>query len=78
MNEQILYKLAQQADVWCDQNYAGSEFYDLRWEEKFAELLIQQCMDLISEEAAKWQGAEDITNFKLSRHVIKEYFGVKE
>jgi hypothetical protein len=47
MNEQILNKLAQQADVWCDQNYAGDEYYDLRWEEKFAELIVGKCLSIV-------------------------------
>jgi len=42
MNERFL-KLAQETDVWCDQHFAGDDFYDLRWEEKFAELIVREC-----------------------------------
>ena len=45
MNERIL-KIAQQTDIWCDQNYSGDDHYDLRWEEKFAELIIAECADI--------------------------------
>jgi hypothetical protein len=47
MNKRI-QKLAQQTDIWCDQNHAGDEFYHLRWEEKFALLIVQECIDIIS------------------------------
>ena len=42
MNERIR-ELAVQADIWCDQNYPNNEFYDIRWEEKFAELIVKEC-----------------------------------
>lgn len=48
MNEQIL-KLAQATDMWCDQNYSGDEFYHLRWEEKFAELIVRKCASYMYE-----------------------------
>ena len=47
MNERIK-ELVQQTDAWCDQNHAGDKFYDVRWEEKFAELIVQECIDIIS------------------------------
>ena len=47
MNKRIK-ELVQQTDAWCDQNYAGDKFYDVRWEEKFAELIVQECIDIIA------------------------------
>ena len=47
MSERIK-ELVQQTDAWCDQNYAGDKFYDVRWEEKFAELIVRECIDIIS------------------------------
>jgi hypothetical protein len=46
MNERIR-KLALETDVWCDQNWAGHEFYNIRWEEKFAELIVRECAELM-------------------------------
>ena len=39
MNERIC-KIAQEADAWCDQHYSGKDSYDIEWETKFAELLV--------------------------------------
>ena len=73
MNERIK-ELVQQTDAWCDQNYAGDKFYDVRWEEKFAELIIKECANICFSEA---QGH----NMAFGEHcgvVIKEHFGVQE
>ena len=43
MNERI-QELASAADVWCDQNWLGHDLYNQRWEEKFAELIIRDCV----------------------------------
>ena len=72
MSERIK-ELVQQTDAWCDQNYAGDKFYDVRWEEKFAELIIKECANICFSEA---QGH----NMAFGEHcgvVIKEHFGVK-
>jgi hypothetical protein len=39
MNERIS-KIAQETDAWCDQHYSGEDSYDIEWEKKFAELLV--------------------------------------
>ena len=73
MNERI-HALAQQTDIWCDQNHAGDKFYDVRWEEKFAELIVRECANICFSEA---QGH----NMAFGEHcgvVIKEHFGVQE
>ena len=49
MNERIR-KLALETDAWCDQNWAGHEFYNIRWEEKFSELLITAVMAEVRDE----------------------------
>jgi hypothetical protein len=48
VNDRI-HRLRQEADVWCDQNHFGDEFYEVRWEEKFAELLIRECINIAYE-----------------------------
>ena len=73
MNKRIK-ELVQQTDAWCDQNHAGDKFYDVRWEEKFAELIVQECANICFSEA---QGH----NMAFGEHcgvVIKEHFGVQE
>ena len=73
MNKRIK-ELVQQTDAWCDQNYAGDKFYDVRWEEKFAELIVRECANICFSEA---QGH----NMAFGEHcgvVIKEHFGVQE
>ena len=73
MNKRIK-ELVQQTDAWCDQNYAGDKFYDVRWEEKFAELIVRECANICFSEAAGH-------NMAFGEHcgvVIKEHFGVEQ
>jgi hypothetical protein len=92
MNKRIK-ELVQQTDAWCDQNHAGDKFYDVRWEEKFAESIIWEVVDQMEEcfagsktskekeelwiESAKTFAAWNGA-IKLSRNKIKERFGVEE
>ena len=46
MNEQIR-KMAIEADAWCDKYYFGDKFYDIEWEKKFAELIVQECANIV-------------------------------
>ena len=46
MNDRI-QGLAVTADEYCDLHYAGSIDYDLKWEQKFAELIIRECSTLV-------------------------------
>ncbi len=73
MNERIK-ELVQQTDAWWGFDYTGDKFYDIRWEEKFAELIIKECANICFSEA---QGH----NMAFGEHcgvVIKEHFGVQE
>jgi hypothetical protein len=74
MNDRIA-KLAQETDVWCDQNHYGNEFYDIRWEEHFAELIVKECISKYDEWA---EHSKDKTSFDLARYNVKKHFGVKE
>lgn len=69
MNERFK-ELAEQAGL--------QPYYDAQEQhiQKFSELLVQKCQSLIEEEASKWRGEEDIANFRLAVHVIKDYFEV--
>lgn len=55
MNERIC-KIAQETDAWCDQRYLGEDSYDIEWETKFGELIVQECID-----CAKWVGRMNTT-----------------
>ena len=63
MNDRIR-KIAIETDAWCDQYYFGDKFYDIEWEKKFAELIVQECAEICLE-------ANDHKN-------ILRHFGVKE
>jgi hypothetical protein len=48
MNSRIR-ELAIAADAWCDQSvalHAGTPLYNNLWEEKFAELIVRECMSI--------------------------------
>ena len=55
MNDRIR-KMAIEADAWCDRYYFGDKFYDIEWEKKFAELIVQECID-----CAEWVGRMNTT-----------------
>ena len=55
MNDRIR-KIAIEADAWCDRYYFGDKFYDIEWEKKFAELIVQECID-----CAEWVGRMNTT-----------------
>jgi hypothetical protein len=46
MNERI-GKLAEQAEKYADDNFKGENFWTQAYESKFAELIIQDCMDVV-------------------------------
>ena len=77
MNEQIR-KMAIEADIWCDRYYFGDKFYDIEWEKKFAELIVQECID-----CAEWVGRMNTTAVEPvnTAHAIvkriEKQFGVK-
>ena len=70
MNERIK-ELAMQTDIWCDQNVAqGSPMYNNQWEQKFAELIVKECMLYMKDLR---DGDIDFAKF-----MIKRNFGVEE
>ena len=83
MNEQIKL-LTSKADVWCDQNWLGHELYNQKWEEKFAELIILECVQQCESLA---DIAENINSGEIARKtkataqscgkMIKMRFGVE-
>ena len=70
MNERIR-ELAEQAN----NDVSGNAFSMARYNEKFAELIVQECLSKIENEAAQY--AEPVWAFELVND-IKEHFGVEE
>jgi hypothetical protein len=84
MNERIR-KLALETDVWCDQNWAGHEFYNIKWEEKFAELIVGECLahGKLTQSQAVVNGSEEYNagremGIEVFMNQIKKHFGVEE
>ena len=71
MNDRIR-KMAIEADAWCDRYYFGDKFYDIEWEKKFAELIVQECAHLVDTLNEAYGAPSTAGKF------IKEQFGVKE
>ena len=79
MNERIR-KLALETDVWCDQNWAGHEFYNIRWEEKFAELIVRECVDIVSKVPNGYRDYRNQIEDAMRAdclQAIQEHFGVE-
>ncbi len=71
MNERIR-KIAIETDAWCDQHYTDDPMYDIKWEQKFAELIVRECAGLFEIE---W-GEEKLTGNDVG-YVVKKHFGVE-
>jgi len=74
MNERIL-KIAQETDVWCDQRYLGEDSYNIEWETKFAELIVQECLGIVNRHEYSYHEADPLWE---TAQLIKEHFGVEE
>ena len=71
MNPRIC-KIAQDTDAWCDKYYFGDDLYDLEWEQKFAELIVRECVHLVDTLNEAYGAPSTAGGF------IKQHFGVKE
>lgn len=76
MNNRIK-ELAQQTDVWCDQNHHGDKFYDIRWEEKFAELIVKECARVAINADLEDVDGSDSHVLQAASEQIKQHFGVE-
>ena len=70
MNPRIC-KIAQDTDAWCDKYYFGDDLYDLEWEQKFAELIVRECVHLVDTLNEAYGAPSTAGKF------IKQHFGVK-
>jgi len=82
MNERIK-ELAMKTDAWCDLNVIGDPKYNIIWEEKFAELIVRECInccddiDVIQKHYLKY-GIDQELGASQCIEVIKKHFGVEE
>ena len=72
MNERIK-ELAEQAEKYADAWFRGEPTWSEAYESKFAELIVQECINKIENEATQY--AEPVWAFELIND-IKEHFGV--
>ena len=68
MNERIK-ELAKEADVWIDENMLFNDMLNSKTE-KFAELIVRECMEVVKWTPSIFPNDEYVKN-------IKEHFGVK-
>jgi len=85
MNKQI-QKLYDQADKFAKENRTqniaapGNNYFEL-FHEKFAELIVRECVDRVTSKANGWG---DMTGFAIKESILdcakdlKEHFGVEE
>jgi hypothetical protein len=69
MNPRIC-KIAQDTDAWCDKYYFGDDLYDLEWEQKFAELIVRECVGV--------NYKSPFRDGEFHAREVLEHFGVKE
>ena len=67
MNERIR-QLAEQAEKYADDNFKGEIFWTEAYESKFAELIVRECADYITE----YYDSRD------EAYYMKKHFGVEE
>lgn len=73
MNKRI-QELVKQTDIWCDQNVAqDSPMYNNQWENKFAELIVRECAELVKD----FYQEDEFTCYS-AKTEIKEHFGIEE
>ena len=70
-----LRKIAIEADAWCDRYYFGDKFYDIEWEKKFAELIVQECANIVRNSSLPDAYSETCLEYIADE--IKEHFGVE-
>jgi hypothetical protein len=73
MND-IIRELAEQASLYARSDNSSMLFenYHNRYTEKFAQLIVKDCADLVQKYMTRWPEDCELTK------QIKEYFGVEE
>ena len=69
-------ELAREATEWCEQ-YAKGTPVAWEWEQKFAELIVQECMEQVSVLMDRaFNESDELEALLAARRTIKEHFGV--
>ena len=69
-------ELAREATEWCEQNAVGTPVA-WEWEEKFAELIVQECTDRLGELMDRaFNESDELEALLAGRRAIKEHFGM--
>ena len=78
MNKELINKLRQEAWQYAN-NYAGDDVMPQlqRFEQKFAELIVQECMGLVDGYTYPVQ-TQSHTIYHIASETIKQHFGVEE
>ena len=86
MNQRIR-ELKHLASVWCDENIPEqfseeTNGYGKAWEDKFTELIVRECADIVLNGRAKEDEPWDHSFWNQAcenrAYAIKEHFGVEE
>lgn len=80
MNDRIK-ELSEQAEKYADYNFKGEIFWSEAYESKFAELIVQKCIEKIESNYVAMVGTyPGACNSTVRKCVVtvKEHFGVKE
>lgn len=83
MNDRI-FELGKQATIWCCDNLnpdTPREDWDAAWEQKFAELIIQECISTIENAENGYQDYRNQIEDAMRDHcirLVKRKFGVLE
>ena len=80
---QLLNQLKHQASSWCDQNIP-EQFdeeimgYGVPWENKFAEMIVRECMQVCADIIDSYGRPVDMDPTEHPNDYIKKHFGVEE
>ena len=74
MNERI-QKIAEKTDVWCKEYYFGQDPNNIDWEKKFAELIVQECANIVRNSSLPDSYSEDCLKYIADE--LEEHFGVE-
>ena len=66
----VINTLASEVDCWFRDHNVDRETHVMEWEEKFAEMLIQECITTIED--------EDSYYGSWMANVIKRHFGIRD
>lgn len=74
MNERI-QQLAIEAYEACDKRTYGTVHSQEEFNQKFAELIVRECLEIVEDED---DGSQDTLAVRWAMHRIKKHFGVEE